>query len=181
MIKKTIPHIVIEGPDKAGKSTLAKFLSEELGLPIMKFSAPEAGQNPFDQYIGFLAQAQTPHILDRFYMSELTYGPLKRAGTSINDPKKFLIEAALKGMGAMCILASDGEQTLIERMEQDGETFLKKEEVLPLLNLFDKEIGSSILHWKKYKVGDSMAQIKAFYQLYHQEGRKKGEGDEELS
>lgn len=80
-IADELPCILVEGPDRVGKSTIAKALSDVVKLPLFKF-ADEAqifkkGQNgalAFDFGLtGFIKQTGFRFISDRSYVSEWVY------------------------------------------------------------------------------------------------------------
>lgn len=153
-------HIIIEGVDKCGKTTLAKFLSERLKMPIKKFSAPMNG-NPFDEYADFLLNEKVPHIIDRCYMSELAYGPVKRGSSYISQIKKQVLEEAIKGK-AVGIWCWDDTEKIAARFDADGETFTRKSEISQLQGKFDSEIDKSALEWFMYRIGDSMERVEGW-------------------
>lgn len=64
--------IIIEGPDGAGKSTLAKSLADRLDMNILKMTA-NGGQSP-DEYMQKLACDGV--IIDRCWVSEQVYSDL---------------------------------------------------------------------------------------------------------
>lgn len=64
--------IIIEGPDGAGKSTLAKSLADRLGMNILKMTA-NGGQSP-DEYMQKLACDGV--VIDRCWVSEQVYPDL---------------------------------------------------------------------------------------------------------
>lgn len=155
----TTKHIIIEGVDKCGKTTLAKFLSEKLKMPIKKFSAPD--KNPFDEYINFLLNENTPHIIDRCYMSELAYGPAKRIVSYINHLEKQVLETAIMD-SVTGIYCYDTTENIEKRFDTDGETFISKRDIDPIRNNYDQELETSLVTWLSYKIGDSMDFVAGF-------------------
>lgn len=74
-------HVIIEGPDGSGKTQLI----ESLGLPnehVLAFK-PEYG-DPIAYYAEKLADDE-PKAFDRFFLSELVYGPILRGRSAIAD------------------------------------------------------------------------------------------------
>ena len=74
--------IVIEGPDKAGKTTLAKKIASDYGLDYAHFGPP--GDDPAREYIDFLLKLKHVTVCDRFFVGELIYGPLLRGESKIS-------------------------------------------------------------------------------------------------
>lgn len=86
--------IVIEGPDKTGKTTLAKAVAERLGFKYVHFSAPKG--NPADEYIDFLLNLKEPTVCDRFHLGEFVYGPIFRGKAGITDLELVTIERLMR-------------------------------------------------------------------------------------
>ena len=62
-------RLILEGPDCAGKSTMAKELAERLRLDIIKSTC--YGPNTYDDYVTRLACDHV--VIDRCWISELIY------------------------------------------------------------------------------------------------------------
>lgn len=86
--------IVIEGPDKTGKTTLAKAIAKKLGYEYVHFSAPKG--SPADEYIDFLLKLKKPTVCDRFHLGELVYGPMFRGKAGITPLELVTIERLMR-------------------------------------------------------------------------------------
>lgn len=86
--------IVIEGPDKTGKTTLAKAIAEQLGFEYKHFSAPKG--SPANEYIDFLLKLKRPTVCDRFHLGELVYGPMFRGKAGITPLELVTIERVMR-------------------------------------------------------------------------------------
>lgn len=150
--------IIIEGLDKTGKSTLAQFLSEKTGMPIKKFSAPEAGEDPYTQYEDFFLQNKEG-IIDRCHLSEMAYGPVFRGKSSINEGKQYLLEEWLLMTGVVGVYCEAEKEVLVKRFEEDGEDFIKPEQIEAVQEGFEKALTTSRIPWLCYSVGDDMEAI----------------------
>lgn len=77
--------IIIEGPDNAGKTTLAKKLSKRLDLPMVHSVRPKRGDSPEVVLSHSNSQLQPQNaILDRVYaISEWVYGRVIRGKTAL--------------------------------------------------------------------------------------------------
>lgn len=86
--------IVIEGPDKTGKTTLAKAIADKWGFKYKHFSAPKG--SPADEYIDFLLNLKEPTVCDRFHLGELVYGPMFRGKAGITPLELVTIERVMR-------------------------------------------------------------------------------------
>lgn len=86
--------IVVEGPDKTGKTTLCKAIERELGFKYKHFSAPKG--SPADEYIDFLLDLKEPTVCDRFHLGELVYGPMFRGKAGITPLELVTIERVMR-------------------------------------------------------------------------------------
>jgi hypothetical protein len=72
---------ILEGPDGAGKTTLAKKLAEATGGKIIHEGPPPSHLDMLQYYAGKLLsglKSRRPVIFDRLYLGEHVYGPLVR-------------------------------------------------------------------------------------------------------
>jgi len=150
--------IIIEGLDKTGKSTLARFLSEKTGMPIKKFSAPKEGEKPFNEYGAFLLDGEGG-IVDRFHLSEMAYGPVFRGGSSIDENRQALLECLAVCSGCVGVYCEAEKEVLAKRFEEDKEDFVKPEQIEAVQQGFEKALATSRIPWLRYKVGDDMEAI----------------------
>src|SRR5690349_10848166 len=106
---------ILEGPDAAGKTTLAKRL-EDLGYDNIHFgpppkTAPGETHPAFYQYMSFLANAWPydnirSRVLDRFCYGEAVYGPVFRNDRSFEPWMMRLLERvmlSMQGLLVMCL------------------------------------------------------------------------------
>lgn len=79
--------IIIEGPDNAGKSTLAEKLSKALNIPVIHSVRPEKGWKEKDVLYHSTWQLRPQEaILDRVYaISEYVYGRVIRGKTALGE------------------------------------------------------------------------------------------------
>lgn len=117
---------IIEGPDGAGKSTLAKKLSKQLEMPIIKMNKPEKYEEAgmFDYYKNLLTRRDY-FILDRCWYSELVYGYVMpdRAKPCITKEQSKLLEELVKDK-AIVIHCTDSVDALWKRCNARGEEYV---------------------------------------------------------
>ena len=76
--------IAIEGPDKAGKTTLGLRLCIKNNITRMKhFSAPKSGSKVRDQYHEALLYSEDT-VIDRWALGEMIYGPMLREKSKLS-------------------------------------------------------------------------------------------------
>lgn len=73
--------IILEGPDGAGKSTLARNLSAMLGADIVHFGKDSETFSLATEYISIILSSQHRNlIIDRLWISEIIYSKIMRGG-----------------------------------------------------------------------------------------------------
>jgi tRNA uridine 5-carbamoylmethylation protein Kti12 len=86
--------IFIEGIDKSGKSTLAKYLAKAFNLEIQHLSKPKT-KDPFIEYSDLIENLTSPIIYDRTFLGEYVYANLWRNGCTITPEQFRYLEAKL--------------------------------------------------------------------------------------
>lgn len=109
--------IIIEGPDKSGKTTLAKKIEEQFNYKYAHFSAP--GNDPASEYASFFTSISIPTVCDRSYFGERVYGPLLRGASKISDLQYAVIERICRLKGAIFIYASTPLQICQDRLNDN--------------------------------------------------------------
>lgn len=120
--------IIIEGPDCAGKTTLAEMLVDELGADY-HHQGPYEG-NPMWESIELIESwkegGSSPNlVLDRFHLGERVYGPIYRDEDKLGQTRQRMLERYLLGESAMLIKALPPEGKALElfRERTDDEMF----------------------------------------------------------
>ena len=134
--------IVLEGIDGAGKSTLAEELASRFTSTHKQFTAeilhrgplkPDA--DPLDEYensLEYNAGSLTKLVIcDRWYLSELIYGPLYRGRSRMDEFRWAHAEKFLEARGAARFIVTAPTAVIAERLAARGEDFLKpKDQVI---------------------------------------------------
>lgn len=87
--------VIVDGVDKAGKTTLIESLKEELGMKkalVKHFGVPSSKFKYYDNYVHDL-RLEHDIIMDRFFLSEIVYGCVLRGETKFTPED--LISACL--------------------------------------------------------------------------------------
>lgn len=104
--------IILEGPDGAGKTTLAREL-EQLGYRYVHHGVPPAEALDGDLFRWFLkplyaakvrADANQPTVFDRLHLSDRTYGPVMRGSATLTELQERLLERFLHARGGQVVL-----------------------------------------------------------------------------
>lgn len=121
---------IIEGPDGAGKTTLAKQIKEASpGSQILHFGAPETDEDA-ERYWQIYFQALKEHagetiILDRSWYSDMVYGPIMRNRLEMTPQHKEMLELTVRALGGGIVIYCTGsQQRLWARCRARGETYI---------------------------------------------------------
>jgi adenylate kinase family enzyme len=124
-------HIVLEGPDNGGKSTLARFLAQRLRTPILHSGGPEKEPGEINKRIRTFLDLKQQRIFDRHAcISQEIYRTIRNTNNGAVDPaliaefydsKPLLIycRPLIEELGAGHVVKSDHdtEQHLVEIKE----------------------------------------------------------------
>ena len=93
---------IIEGPDGAGKTTLAKRIAEKSGLPYVHMGPPDPADP--DLILAYRDRLVEGGVIDRLALSERIYGPLLRGEDRIGDRGWDEIQNHMVAAGAVQVL-----------------------------------------------------------------------------
>lgn len=113
-------HVIIEGTDGTGKTTLAKHLVEKLGASYHHSSAET--DNDFTYHMNLLEKSQ-PQVLDRFQIGELIY-PIIFGRESKLDFSSAAMLSRVEDVMTVVLYSSD-EEFLRKRL-QDRDQFVEE-------------------------------------------------------
>ena len=153
--------ILIEGIDKAGKSSLISGLSRLIPATIYKNTIkPDntlaSGQQTIGIYRGLynyaLERPDTFHIFDRSHITELVYGAVLRnyKPALLFDWERFEYQHRDR---MLLMKMSTNVETIIKRFETEKEDFLREHHIQPILAKYKSVVYNSCLR-KVYIDGD---------------------------
>jgi thymidylate kinase len=126
--------IVLEGPDKAGKTTLADAFARVLEKEgsVARIHCGPLRRHPLDEYLRQVLEScrRYDHVVcDRLHVGEQIYGPMLRDGSKMSLAEENYIDMGLAAQGAQLIYVLPDEEVLVKRMEE-GDTLVNVDQVL---------------------------------------------------
>lgn len=140
--------IILEGIDKTGKTSLANYLSKKFKLPIIKFSKPKG--DPFTEYYEFLLNHKTPAILDRFYLGEEVYGPVKRGKSALTRVQFRKIESLVAKLKTFNIYTYTSFAEIKHNFIKEKEEYATLNDIMKLKNQYDVATYYSKFDWYNF-------------------------------
>jgi thymidylate kinase len=150
--------IILEGPDGAGKTTLAQRIGAASLLNVeIRHCGPILG-TPAEEYVmplhAYIPNTGQNIVYDRHFLGELVYGPMYRDESKIKDVDQYVIESFLNRHGALMVLVTGEESVLQSRCKARGETFIKLDDIPKLKKRYMQEFEESNITWKWLCVDD---------------------------
>ena len=142
--------IILEGCDKNGKTTLAHKLSQKLGWPIVKFSAPKNDEDVFKTYMQFILSRRIPVILDRFYLGEKVYGQIFRGKSQLDYLQSRTLEGLLLTRRSINVYCQVPLKEIKKNFIKDKESFANVNQINVIVQSYQKVLKSSLLTWHHY-------------------------------
>lgn len=118
--------IILEGPDGAGKSTLAEKISKQTGYRLLHRSQPKTEDDKrlmMEEYMRVIESGENC-VFDRAWYSEMVYGPIMRNESIISYPDMYRLERMLAHRGALIIYCTSTVDKLWRRCTQRGEDYI---------------------------------------------------------
>lgn len=146
--------IILEGPDLAGKSTLADRLLTYISVKfpndtVTMIHRRWPDSHPLDEYVTPLLDyrpgRQQHYVLDRWHLGEVAYPRVLKRPTLMSRGVFRYVEAFLAARGAVIGYLSTDEETLTNRYEVRGDEHRSLDDILRVKREFDVVIEESEL------------------------------------
>lgn len=129
--------IILEGPDCAGKSTLADRLQAEIERTtkddVLRLSSGPPDGHPLDEYVvpllGYRPANGTHVICDRLHWGETVYPMILKRPSSLDAGIFAYIEAFLMSRGAYVVSMNQPTDVLEQRMRERGDDLIKPDQL----------------------------------------------------
>lgn len=131
---------ILEGPDGAGKTTLAEKLMETINCDMFHFGKPETKEEAFNYYQVYAeaimdADSKKNYILDRSWYSDMVYGPIMRNMNEMSELHANMLEACVLANGGGLVLYLTAKlDVLWRRCKTRGETHILDKEILGMIS-----------------------------------------------
>jgi energy-coupling factor transporter ATP-binding protein EcfA2 len=143
--------ILLEGPDGAGKSSLAQALNTRLPDATLLHAGPPT-RHPLFEYetpiywpMNYRPGGGRHVICDRWHLGETIYPRLLTRTSQLDVASKRHIELFLRSRGALLVLVTVDPDMLAERIDTRGDDLIKPEAASWLLDEYWESMRNSIL------------------------------------
>jgi len=123
---------VVEGPDKAGKTTLVKELQAHLEGEVEVLHSGPIQRHPLDEYVRRVdcALQEYDHVVcDRLHIGEQIYGPLLRGESRMPNYVEDWIDLYLRSRGAVLIWVDTPMTVIYNRIRSEGDELIDVDQV----------------------------------------------------
>lgn len=134
--------ILLEGPDKCGKSTFARRLSKKLNVPIRKHSetgsAQEASAKTLDTLQDYRGGIE---IWDRFYFpSDLIYGPIAGGYEIPKDIKSYYweyVQEKLRRNRTLIVYFKAPKSVILQRLKEEPDHYVDEDKLKKIIDKYE--------------------------------------------
>lgn len=147
--------IILDGVNKAGKSTLANKIKEEFPekeFIILKVSQPEIKNgvnqaiNQYNEMLDFIEiNSDRNYIIDRFHFGSFVYGPIYRGDNDFSYDDFYKLEERIMKLNYIFVLCISSESFMKKKFIEEKESFASLDKIKDEIRLFKKIAKSSRL------------------------------------
>lgn len=159
--------VVLEGPDRVGKSTLAKLVRDRMAslgrkAIVMHRGAPKPGDHPLNDYAMPISvyTPTTPDdhethsmVCDRLHLGDLTYGPIYRGEMRQTAAMVAFTDGLIAARGGLKVHVTAKPELIEQRIRDEGEdgSYLKVKDVAAIVKAYNAVCGPD---WKRVNTTD---------------------------
>lgn len=133
--------VVLEGCDGVGKSTLAEQLASGHGFTIVHSGRTPDGVNLTQRYRRILARPGRL-ALDRSFVSELVYGPLRHGGSRLTDSEAFeLADLVARRDGVLVHLTAPALTIRARLLVREGPAAASLADIESLISTYERVVA----------------------------------------
>lgn len=114
-------HVILEGPDRVGKTTLAEKL-KDIGYTVIHAPYNPDHKDIFEYYHSLIERTPAPVVFDRTFISELTYGIALRGFSRLSQSQFVSLLRLLANKGYILLYLTEDIKTIRERLESDSQS-----------------------------------------------------------
>lgn len=168
------PIVVIEGPDGAGKTTLAGLIARELRYEVRHEGPPPPDRPPLQHYLERLYDAALSLavcrgiVLDRFALGERVYGPILRGDDRLGAEGWRVVRRELDGARAYRILCLPPLRTCLDVWHSRviaGLEYIRNEKLIvetyKAWEGFIDEPGQVVFDWTRHEADTLLHKIRS--------------------
>lgn len=151
--------IIVEGVDKAGKTTLMEKMTKAIpGIVIKLTQRPKTAdyreraltKTYWLSVLEYMNLNRNKIIhLDRFYISELCYSKIKRGYEAWEDPDYQHYERVIGSHNHLVLYCDPGEEVIMERLKREGDEHVVEDDMKALIKRYDEYFSKTDLSWIK--------------------------------
>lgn len=140
----TYRTVVLEGCDGVGKSTLARWLASSHGFAIVHSGRTPDGVDLAERYREILARPGRL-ALDRSFVSELVYGPLRHGGSRLTDADAGDLAVAVAHRDGVLVHLTAPATTVYARLcVRDGAAAARRADVESLITAYERVVTTLV-------------------------------------
>lgn len=109
--------ILVEGPDKAGKTTLAKRLSYLLGWHYLHTGPAPDLNKAFEHNLNALNVYKDRVVIDRLHLSTRVYGPIFHNRNLLSTYDIDVLEGVLRSKGALIVYCRPSNDSMDAKLD----------------------------------------------------------------
>lgn len=128
--------VILEGPDLVGKTTIARRY-EQQGYTYHHLTEP-GGRSADSMYLEPLAELTGNHVFDRFYPSEIIYGPVLRGHCDLSPEQVWRIEDELSALGAKRFIVHATWPEIETRYHERGEDLVDLDQLREIYDRYQE-------------------------------------------